>query len=103
MRKITVPTASLGILCSLLFCSLAVAGDRSNLEPRSSASGSASFSPPITQAGMSPVVKAFQTDLWHCDFVTPLALTASVVGDNVVISVPGVATRTIDWTVTSGI
>lgn len=55
------------------------------------------------QAGMSPVVKLCTTDIWHNDFGGTPALSASVIGDTVVIEVPGVVGKTLDWTVTSGI
>ena len=55
------------------------------------------------QSGMAPVVKSFTTSEWYTDFAVPIVLGAAVVGNAVVISVPGVAAKTIDWRVTIGI
>ncbi len=55
------------------------------------------------QSGMAPVVKSFTTSEWYTDFGAPIVLGAAVSGNDVVISVPGVALRTIDWRVTIGI
>jgi hypothetical protein len=49
------------------------------------------------------VVKACTTDIWHNDFAVAPLLTATVVGDEVVISVPGIVGKTINWVVTSGV
>lgn len=43
------------------------------------------------------------TDIWHNDFAVMISLTATVVGDEVVISVPGIVGKTINWVVTSGV
>ena len=37
------------------------------------------------------------------DFAVMISLTATVVGDEVVISVPGIVGKTINWVVTSGV
>ncbi len=55
------------------------------------------------QSGGSLVVKACVTDIWHNDFAVAPLLTATVVGDEVVISVPGIVGKTINWVVTSGV
>ena len=55
------------------------------------------------QSGGSSVVKACVTDLWHNDFAVTPSLTATVVGNEVVISVPGIAGKTINWVVISGV
>ena len=55
------------------------------------------------QSGMAPVVKSFTTSEWYTDFGAPIVLSAAVSGNDVVISVPGVAAKTIDWRVTIGI
>lgn len=55
------------------------------------------------QTGMAPVVKLCNTDEWYSDFAAVIALSAALSGNDIVISVPGVALKTIDWRVTIGI
>lgn len=51
----------------------------------------------------TPVVKLCSTTLWHNDFASSPSLTAAVSGGNVLVSVPGIAGKTLNWTVKSGI
>ena len=48
-------------------------------------------------------ITSINATLWHNDFASSPSLTAAVSGGNVLVSVPGIAGKTLNWTVKSGI